>query len=258
MQNIYPLFERNRILKKELLEALRDYSFLHAQIEYQEYGQGIIRGCDIKVENGEIITGPGIVKLGQMICIMKEEERVPYQPADQLQYLKIKIEVKDFSPAYMVYDIKLVLDTNGKMEENEFELCRFHLKKGAKLRTQYTCLSDMETEYDTVNPVYASWGGLGGPGMAPVITRYFAELILSSSNSSPEDRNFAYLCLGQPGAVPMKILCAYIQQRTGGGAEEEFTNTGMFRAMCNVAEQLSGGARKNFAKGKGRHTILVD
>ena len=45
MQNLYPLFERNRILKKELLWSLRDYSFSQIQLEYQEYGQGIIQGC---------------------------------------------------------------------------------------------------------------------------------------------------------------------------------------------------------------------
>ena len=258
MQNIYPLFEHNRILKKELLEALRDYSFLHTQIEYQEYGPGILRGCDIRVENGEIIIGPGIIKYGQMICLMKEGGRVAYEPVGQLQYLKIKIEAKDFSPAYRVYEMKLVLDTNGNMEENEFELCRFHLKKGAKLRTQYTCLSDMETEYDTVNPIYASWGGLGGPGLSPVITRYFAERILESDNSSPEDRSFALLCLSQPGAVPMKVLSAYMGQRIGGEIQTGVSNTNMFHAMCTIADQLNGGIKKNFVKGKGRHMILVD
>ncbi len=49
MQNLYPLFEQNRILKKELLWSLRDYSFSHIQLEYQEYGQGIIQGCGIRV-----------------------------------------------------------------------------------------------------------------------------------------------------------------------------------------------------------------
>ena len=48
LQNCYPRFAKNRILKKEMLEALRDYSFACAQLEYQNYGQGILCGCDIR------------------------------------------------------------------------------------------------------------------------------------------------------------------------------------------------------------------
>ena len=44
IQNIYPLFERNRILKKEMLWSLRDYAFAHAGVKYQKYGQGTLRG----------------------------------------------------------------------------------------------------------------------------------------------------------------------------------------------------------------------
>lgn len=36
MQNLYPLFERNRILKKELLWSLRDYAFGQLRLEYGE------------------------------------------------------------------------------------------------------------------------------------------------------------------------------------------------------------------------------
>ena len=49
MQNLYPLFERNRILKKELMWSLRDYSFTHIQLEYQAYADGMIKGCDLEV-----------------------------------------------------------------------------------------------------------------------------------------------------------------------------------------------------------------
>ncbi len=37
MQIIYPMFERNRILKKEQISAIRDYAFAQLQLEYQEY-----------------------------------------------------------------------------------------------------------------------------------------------------------------------------------------------------------------------------
>lgn len=42
------LFERNRILKKELLWALRDYSFAQARLDNEEYADGMLRGCEVR------------------------------------------------------------------------------------------------------------------------------------------------------------------------------------------------------------------
>lgn len=124
MQNLYPLFERNRILKKELLWSLRDYSFSHVQLEYQEYGQGILQGCQIQVRGSQLAVGPGIIKYGGFICLMMEEQLIEYEPAKQTQYLKLKIDIDRRSPDYILYQIDLFLDLKGKQNDNEFEVCR--------------------------------------------------------------------------------------------------------------------------------------
>lgn len=86
MQNLCPLFERNRILKKELLWSLWDYSFAHLQLEYQEYSQGPFRGCDITVRGDKLVIRPGIMKYGSFICLMMEEETMEYSPLEQIQF----------------------------------------------------------------------------------------------------------------------------------------------------------------------------
>lgn len=63
MEHIYPAFERGRIMKKELLWALRDYSYSALQLQYQDYPAGIISGCHISVEDDMLIVGKGIVKM---------------------------------------------------------------------------------------------------------------------------------------------------------------------------------------------------
>ena len=85
IQNIYPLFERNRILKKEMLWSLRDYAFAHAGVEYQEYGQGILWGCGLSVQGEEIAIRPGLLKYGQAVCIMMEETRIPFGAAQEMR-----------------------------------------------------------------------------------------------------------------------------------------------------------------------------
>ena len=59
-------------------------------------------------------------------------------------------------------DKEMGMEVGGRKEEFEFELCRFHLRRGAKLRDTYTCFQDMITEYDTVNLIHGDWGGAAG------------------------------------------------------------------------------------------------
>ena len=258
MQNLYPLFERNRILKKELLWSLRDYSFAHIQLEYQEYDQGILRGYDIKVRENDLVIGPGIFKYGTFVCLQTEEERVPYSPKEQLQYLRMRVEVDKTSQDYIAYKMEYYLTTDDKKEENEFELCRFHLRSGARLRDQYRDFGDMETEYDTVSLIHSEWGGLGGKTLSPAIVKYFARIVLESENSQLEDRSFAYLCLSQPGAVPAYVLASYISKRRGMRLETVGNNDMIYRSMRNIIEEIQKGEGKSAASRKERHRILVD
>lgn len=258
MQNLYPLFERNRILKKELLDSLKDYSFSHVQLEYQEYSQGILNGCKIQIQESELIVGPGMIKYGGFICLMMKEERIEYKPAEQTQYLKLKIEIDRRSPDYIVYQIELLLDLKGKQNDNEFELCRFNLRKGAQLRDHYKDFFDMETEYDTINVLYADWGGLRGGSIAPAVTRYFAELILENENSLSDDRLFAYLCLSQIGAVPIKVLSDYSSHRTGKPTENTTDTVGLYKSLCVILDHIQKGKEAKASDKKERHRILVD
>lgn len=258
MQNIYPMFERNRILKKELLWSLRDYSFAHIQLEYQDYGRGLLRGCKIDVQNGNLVVGPGIIKYGNFIILITEEMRISYTPADQVQYLKIKMESDYSSLDYVAYKVELFMDTQGCQGENEIELCRFHLRKGACLRASYTNFTDLATEYDTINLIHANWGGLGGSTISPAITRYFAEILLCSENSQPEDRMFAYLCLSQPGAVPVSVLSNYIEQKTGSWSSASMNSQDIYEAMCAIIKMVRIGGGKSIKNVKEKHRILVD
>lgn len=258
MQNRYPIFECNRILKKEMLGAIRDYTFAHAWLEYQEYAPGIIRGCALTGGDNEIVIGPGIIKCDASICLMMEEERIGYLPCEQMQYLKIRIGTDASSPDFIVYEAEAFLDTVEKNADNEFELCRFNLRKGARLRYQYQDLADMETEYDTVNLIHASWSGMRGMSLSPAVTNYFAETVLESTHSQPEDRAFAWLCLSQPGAMAPTVLDSYIKARLGIRTDAVLGNLDIFHAMCSIAAELCLDTKKETGNAKVRRRIFVD
>ncbi len=61
-EHIYPAFERGRIMKKELLWALRDYSYTAIQNQYQDYADGIISGCRIFSEENHLRIASGMIR----------------------------------------------------------------------------------------------------------------------------------------------------------------------------------------------------
>lgn len=255
MQNIYPIFGRNRILKKELLRAVRDYAFSHIQLEYQDYAEGILRGCQVNVRGDRLSVGTGILKTSSFVCLMMEEETIPYSPAEQMQYLKLCVHAER-TPDYTIYNTELKLDGVEEKKENEFEVCRFFLRPGADLRDHYTSFADMETEYDTINLIHAGWGGLGGSSISPVITHSFARAVLAGEIIQPEDQMLACLCLSQPGAVPIEILSTCLKRRTG--REESLTdNLDCYHTMCSIIG-VEGGTHKPVEKKRERRMILVD
>ena len=256
MQNLYPLFERNRILKKEMLWALRDYSFMQARLDYEEYADGILRGCEVRVEGNRILAGPGIIKYGGFICLMDREESVEYAPCDEYVSVKMRFQTERAQEDCHIYEMELVTDSDTARKDNVFELFRYKLQEGAALRDRHTDLLDMATEYNTLNYLYATWGGLRENSMAPAVTGRFAREILAAGSPRTEDIGFAYLCLSQPGAVPMEILRDYLGR--GGKDISGLPMEEIFHRMCRVISRLGGAGISGGQEKTGRKRIIVD
>lgn len=221
MEHIYPAFERGRIMKKELLWALRDYSYSALQLQYQGYSDGIISGCRIQAADETLYIGPGIIKCQGFIFLLTGQEQVRYAPTDQYISLKFWLKEKEDLPDYTRYVTQFVLDEKLECTQNEIELCRFKLKEGARLRTEYKDFYDIQTEFDTVNLADAAWSAQGGQALSKEVTDYFANKVLECKNAEDKDIQFAYFLLQSQGAVSHKILNDYIVRRTGETMKNE-------------------------------------
>lgn len=214
MEHIYPAFERGRIMKKELLWALRDYSYSALQLQYQDYPYGIINGCRVKVRDEQLIVGKGIIKCQDFIFLLTEEEQVAYAPTEVFVSLKFRVKSVEEMPDYTRYVTEFVLDKNLERAQNELEICRFKLKEGARLRTEYKDFYDIQTEFDTVNLADADWTGREGKTLSKEITDCFARKVLECENAESQDIQFAYFLLQSKGAVSGRILNDYIARKT--------------------------------------------
>ena len=258
IQNIYPLFERYRILKKEYLWSLRDCSLGFMQVEYAEYADGFLTGCGISVRPDCIEIAPGLVKHRGFLYLFPEIQQVPYSPSGQFVSLKFRLKKKQVFQDYIDYTAEPFLDSNLERGEDELELCRFKLQPGFRLRDDYKDFQDIETEFDTVNLLHATWGGLGGPTLAPAITRFFARSVLGERTADPYDLQFCSLCLDRPTAVPRLLIEQYVRVKLELDGEP-LDNQALFRHLELILRNLrSGGSLRPPGKHRRSREIFVD
>lgn len=243
MENRYPLFAGGRILKKEALWELRDYAYGSMQLHYMDYTDGIVRGCNVRVEGSCLVVGRGMLKYGDFLYLLQEEVRVPFGAENRTVVLKAVFTVKEGNPDYLAYQVDFLLDQDVERQENQVELCRFHLREGSVLRGTYKDFADMGTEYDTVNLLHATVSGRGQGRLHPEILLKYAEGLRLNAAKSMEDIAFCYHIFQNGGEVERAVVDAYLQGKWKNEimADEEMQENGeCFDRLGALLNQRTG------------------
>ncbi|MDE6364656.1 MAG: hypothetical protein K2L86_10445 [Lachnospiraceae bacterium] len=259
MEHIYPAFERGRIMKKELLWALRDYAYSALQIKYQNYADGILSGCGIHPEGSTLRIAPGMIKCADFIFLITGEERVSYTPTGEYISLKFRLKEKEDLPDYTRYLTEFALDDCMERSSNEIELCRFKLKEGAVLRTEYKDFYDIQTEYDTVNLADATWSCAGHNTLSKDITDYFAQKVLECEKAEEQDIQFAYFLLRGQEAADYRILTDYIRRKTGESVRDakEISAEEAFDKLVDILDGIRRGTGTYRNNGSGAERRMI-
>lgn len=237
MESRYPLFAGGRILKKESLWDLRDYAYESWQLYYADYTDGIIKGCRVRVEGTNLIIGKGILKYRDFIYLLREETAVPFAAENRLTVLKAAFRKKEENPDYFIYSVDFFLDSDPQRQENQIELCRFHLRTGSVLRDIYKNFYDMNTEYDTINLLYATMAGRGQGRMHPEILVRFAEELKRREEKHLADYVFSYEIDNMAGDIERKVIISYLSDKKreyAAGEIQGWNNMMIFHAMENI------------------------
>lgn len=221
MENRYPLFAGGRILKKESLWDLRDYAFAGLQLQFADYTDGVLNGCQVRVEGQELIIGRGMLKYGDFIYVMQEEAHVVYRGANKLNVLKAVFEEEYGHLDHLTYRVSFLLDEETALNQGQIELCRFHLREGSLLRDTYKDFADMGTEYDTIHLLHSTIAGKRESRLHPQVLMQFAKEMQGHDKKSIEDVAFCYHILQQSGAVEQTVVDAYLNiEQTGNNTPE--------------------------------------
>ncbi|WPP42969.1 DNA and RNA helicase [Paenibacillus hunanensis] len=208
---IQPRFEKGRVLKTEMLEQVRDYPRVLANIEYDEYSDGILSGAHVTVDPAELIVAPGLVKFRGHLYMLEQSQRLFYEATENEQILRIRFEDNGSDRDFERLAGMLILDEQ-QPSADELELGRFKLKQGAVLRSDYIDFADMVTEFNTWNPVSACYAGIGQCTLRPEVIHRFARELLQTGTQEAADYAFAFMALNTQ-RVERTVLEHYIAAR---------------------------------------------
>lgn len=137
----YPVFEHKNLLKKSMLDELRDYPLSLSRMFFAGYGDGILEGCSLRWEQDVLYLEPGLLHYHGDIYRMEEPCPLACTATDQLTYLKVRFATMDYERGKRGGMGEIQLNTIPA-ENGEIELGRFRLQEGARLRTVYENFED--------------------------------------------------------------------------------------------------------------------
>jgi hypothetical protein len=225
-------------LRKEILESMRDLALLEQSARYGDYSDGVLAGCGLFERDMNIGVSGGLVKFGGRVYVLPDKADLPYRPTDAWTVLKIRFGGEERTRDFVRFAGRLTLDENINILPNEMELGRFKLKRGSRLRTEYVDFADMETEYDTVNPVHVPYAGIGESTLNPVILTHFAREAYPFA-AEPADAAFCGACLAGNGVMSRESIVLYLMRHTesGGGPTD---NHDLHRRLVLILAELKG------------------
>ena len=208
----YPKFNRGRILKIGMLESLRDLPRDALDCFCEDLSDGIVCGFTPIVYEDTITFSKGILKYKGELFVVRDLTAISYAEINIEVAIKIIFMQEEEQHDFNSRVIDFIVDDNATIGENEIELGRFKLKKGAYLRSNYQDLNDFTTEYNTINIVNMLYAGYNRPTLSPLILRYFAKAALELNPKNHLDITFAMLCLNST-RMEMDVILHYLRER---------------------------------------------
>lgn len=254
---VFPLFEDAHILRTSMLIQLRDYAFTYGRLEYQDYSNGIISGCKLTTTEDTITLNQGLIHYANHIYLITEPLSLEYYPSDEWVLFKIRFldETQKNGCIYRAVEIELTDDM--EIATNEFELCRFKLQQGARLRSDYVDFYDRNTEYDTLNTIHSPFSAPNKSSISPEITCAFAKESLNYETDQL-DKSFFMQALNGKTALNRDSIEFYLAIKFQM-EYTKLTNEEIFKSLCELLDEFKNRGERDIKRDVAkRHQIIVD
>ena len=253
-----PIFAKGMVLTDEMLESLKAYLTDWSRLEYEGYSDGILSGCCVTVSGNMLNVGKGIVIYKKRLYLLSEETMLLAEPRDEWQRVILRMgsvcQTGEFEFGELW--IEITPETEGLL--NCLEVCRFRLQPGAVLRNQYTGFADMDTEYDTINELYAEWAGYGEATVSQRILHQFAMRMTEGVMANPLDAMFVMQIMSYGNqSLPRNVINTYLSARLET-AYKNRTNREVYEGLAAIVRKGKTETIHNNRTPEREKRLLVD
>lgn len=254
--NQYPHFQKGRILKREMLENLRDYPREFLDLYFQDYSNGIIAGANITIADTIIHITKGVVKHNNRLYLLHNSYELPYEATGQETIIKIKFAEAVNKLDFTDFTATIFLDESLNLALNELEIARFKLKAGARLRSEPNNFLDFATEYNTVNYLHCQYAGIQESTYHPKVLQFYAKELLKNRPTNVYDITFAFECLNQE-RVQRDVIEMYICNRLELEFQA-FSNSHIHKYLYRILSESKNGGRRGGHSPDRPKRMIVD
>ena len=258
LENKYPLFKKNEILEKEMLDLLRDNPMEIYNLLYMDFSDGILNGFNFTIDSERkiLVMEPGILKYNGKIFWEKDYTEILF-PAKEDHYI-IKYRLKCYSEEKKYYkrNGEVITETGSNINDDELELLRFIKREGAELRENYEQFEDLTREYNTIQIIDRKYSSRHKSGtLDPIVTKFWGLEALERENLTSEDFIFATACINNP--VEREIISSYINRKKRAETRE-YTNRELYEELNDILIKMGPRRSIGIKKVYKPEKIVVD
>lgn len=248
-KNKIPIFEKGKILDKEMLDELKNLNLDYINTLYFSKSDGVIYGINPEISKNKIVINPGLIKYnGELFKILnKREVEIPLEDGSYI-YLLQKIN-KVLNDKFLELKFELKLLKNETELTDGFEIFRILRREGADLKEPVRIVG-IDKEYNTLNLINLKLSTLSGSILNSKLLKLYAKDMLENKKLDACER----------------VMCMYI---LNSNYEREFIlkylnlsfeadNLEVYKALESKYMSLENINREKNSSEKNIRKMLVD
>lgn len=253
-----PVFESGHVLTREMLDLMKNMTIDNSLLNLDGFSDGIVSGCRVSMLGNVISVERGIVRLQEQVFFIPAGMKAVVIPGNEWHVLQFRFGEATREDNFLVRKVTLeiVNDVNGSPDA--IEVCRFRLQNGAQLRNQYRDYNDLNTEYDTVNEIYAKWSGFGKETISFRMLDCFAREAIKRGVQLPQDESFIQLILNLNGRSLSRDSVQFYLSTRLARPYKEMTNLEIYSGLGEVLRKLHVLGERMPGKQRDERRIIVD
>lgn len=253
-----PVFESGCVLTREMLDLMQNLSLDLSWLSLAGYSDGIVSGCQVSMTDNVISVERGIVKHGDHVFFVPAYMNAVVAPGNEWHVLQFRFGEAVREDNFLVRKLTLEIADHVNGGPDALEVCRFRLQTGAHLRNQYRDFNDLNTEYDTINEIYAKWSGYGKETVSVRVLNCFAKEALKRGVQLPQDEAFIQMILNLGGRSMARDSIQFYLSTRLAKPYKEMTNMEIYTGLGEVLRNLRSVKEHTVGRPRDDRRIIVD